>query len=57
MYMERIASDDPLFRVSASMMAPVHVPLHHADRFEVYRPVKLGVANAWRKCDTMGSTS
>ncbi len=32
LYMERIASDDPLFRVSASMIAPVHVPLHHADQ-------------------------
>ena len=31
-YMERIASEDPLFHVSASMIAPVHVPLHHADQ-------------------------
>src|SRR4029079_9764528 len=31
-YMERIATDDPLFSVSASMIAPVHVPLHHADQ-------------------------
>ncbi len=31
-YMERISGDDPLFHVSASIAAAVHIPLHHADQ-------------------------
>jgi DNA-binding CsgD family transcriptional regulator len=31
-FMQSIASDDPLFHVSAYLVAPIHVPLHHADQ-------------------------
>lgn len=31
-YLERIASEDPLFHVSACMAAAIHVPMHHTDR-------------------------